>query len=173
MTRLISLMLTRHKCVCVFPVQSVWLQVGSLYGGGSSSTGGTAFQIHSLPIATLRRQSTQNKHHHVSESTDDCSATEAICCSQAEVKLWGGKKSLEFEKFVVWRHRATCRLACNLAFRLDGPSKYYDSGYDWGNLLATFKRICKEARWLMSQCHHCPQTAKLFSMFPNMHVFWF
>lgn len=87
---------------------------------------------------------------------------------------WGEalrEKTFEFERLVVWKHRTTCCLFCNLAFRLDGPSKYYDTWYDWGNLLATFKRICKEARWLMSPCHHCPQTAQLFSMFPNMHLF--
>lgn len=165
MTRLVSLIQARHKRVCVSPVQSVWLQVSSLYGGGNSSTGGIAFQIHSLPIATLRCQSMQNKHNHISETKPK---------SQYAVHRlrWSFEgKNLEFERFVVWKHRTTCCLFCNLAFRLDGPSKYYDTWNDWGNLLATFKRICKEARWLMSPCHHCPQTAQLFSMFPNMHLF--
>lgn len=121
-----------------------------------------------LPIVSLRRQSMQNKHGHISESTIVQRKRQ-----HAVHRLRWSFEGKRFERLVVWRHRATARLFCNLAFRLDGPSKYYDTRYDWENLLATFKRICKEARWLMSWCHHCPQTAQLFSMFPNMHVFLF
>lgn len=169
MTRLIFLMLARHKRVCVSPMRVFDFRSVPSMGRKFYHWRNWVLVSIILPIATLRRQSIQNKHGHISESTDNCSAKETTCGSQAEVKLWGKR----FERLVVWRHRATARLFCNLAFRLDGPSKYYDIRYDWENLLSTFKRICKEARWLMSWCHHCPQTAQLFSMFPNMRVFLF
>lgn len=43
-TRLIPLMLARQKCVFVSPVQSVWLQVSSLYGGGGGVGGVPALE---------------------------------------------------------------------------------------------------------------------------------
>lgn len=91
MTRLIFLMLARHKRVCVSPMRVFDFRSVPSMGRKFYHWRNWVLVSIILPIATLRRQSMQNKHSHISESTDNCSAKETTCGSQAEVKLWGKK----------------------------------------------------------------------------------